>query len=247
MPMVLWSEEAREEVYQALMHAVKSGEISLPRLDESVRRILSVKIKRGLFNRKLEPVDVVLKSGNKNPVHEQVAERIAREAVTLVRNHNDVLPINPAHHGRVVVLAPPGEFAQRLANEPNITVVIMPFVPGREQRREIAARATLLARDADLLIAAVVNRYHVDIAHSVEASVAHLPVALVSFASPYYLKDMPDVDAYVCTYSYLESAQIAAADAVLGHSHMTGRLPISIPGFYAYGHRVEDRLAGATR
>ena len=38
----------------------------------------------------------------------------------------------------------------------------------------------------------------------------------------------------------------AAAEAVLGHSHMTGRLPISIPGFYAYGHRVEDRMAGAS-
>jgi beta-N-acetylhexosaminidase len=93
------------------------------------------------------------------------------------------------------------------------------------------------------LVGAAVNRYHVDIVQSVASSVAHLPVALLSFASPYYLKYLPDVDAYVCTYSYLDSAQVAAAEAVLGHARMTGRLPISIPGFYAYGHRVEDRLA----
>ena len=52
-----------------------------------------------------------------------------------------------------------------------------------------------------------------------------------------------------CRYSFwhLIDRQMelnAAADAVLGKFPMTGRLPISIPGFYAYGHRVEDRLAG---
>lgn len=245
MPMVLWSTESKEEVYQALLSAVHSGEISHARLNESVRRILSVKARRGLFNRKLEPLDVVLRSGNRNPVHEKVADRIAREAVTLVRNHNDVLPLKTSKPRRVVVLAPPGPFGKRLAEEPNVTVVTVPFVPSREQRRDAIAHLTALARDADVLVAAVVNRYHVEIVHSVQQQMAQLPIALLSFASPYYLKYLPEVDGYVCTYSYLDAAQVAAADAVLGHTRMTGRLPISIPGFYAYGHRVEDRLAAA--
>lgn len=39
-------------------------------------------------------------------------------------------------------------------------------------------------------------------------------------------------------------SQKAAARAVLGFEPMTGRLPVSIPGFYAYGHRVgEEHLA----
>ena len=68
----------------------------------------------------------------------------------------------------------------------------------------------------------------------------------MSFASPYYLSTLPQVDAYVCTYSYLDDSQDAAAKALLGLAPMTGRLPVTIPGFYAYGHRVgEDRLAAA--
>src|SRR5690606_27364753 len=85
MPMILWTPKVKEEVYNALMQAVQSGEISEARLNESVRRILRVKARRGLFNRVHESVEAVLRQGNKNPIHDQVAQRIAREAVTLVR------------------------------------------------------------------------------------------------------------------------------------------------------------------
>ena len=80
-------------------------------------------------------------------------------------------------------------------------------------------------------------------ARRISRALDSVPTALVSFASPYYLTSMPEVDGYICTYSYLDVAQRAAANAVLGRTAMTGRLPVSIPGFYSYGHRVEDRLA----
>jgi beta-N-acetylhexosaminidase len=72
-------------------------------------------------------------------------------------------------------------------------------------------------------------------------------VAVVSFASPYYLESMPDVDSYVCTYSYQRAAQRAAARAILGKSAMTGRLPVTIPGFYDYGHRANYPMALSRR
>ena len=62
----------------------------------------------------------------------------------------------------------------------------------------------------------------------------------MSFASPYFLRYLPEATAYVCTYSYLKDAQAAAADAVLGRQPMSGKLPVSIPGMYSYDHRVEQ-------
>ena len=247
MPMVLWSSGTKEEVYQTLMAAVRSGEISQKRLDASVRRILQVKVRRGLFAAPAVSIaDAVSdKNAQRHHLHTQVAERIAQDAVTLVRNEHDLLPLSPDSTRRIVVLAPPGSFGTRWANHPNVTVVRVPFVPSREQRRQIAAKVIQLARSADVMVAAVINRYHVDIVRQVLASVSHLPVAVVSFASPYYLKYVPEADAYVCTYSYLDTAQDAAALALMGQARMTGRLPISIPGMYAYGHRIEERLAAA--
>ncbi len=243
MPMILWTPKKKDEVYAALLAAAKSGEISAARLDQSVRRILTVKARRGLFNRPLEPLAEVLANPRSNPLHDQVAREIARDAVTLVRNHGQTLPLRGVRYRAITVVAPPGPFGELLAREPNTSVVVVPYVPNRERRREDVARAVELGGHSDLLVIAVVNRYHVEMARQITAALPHLPVALVSFASPYYLTELPEVDAYVCTYSYLEMAQASAAEAVLGRTPMTGRLPISIPGFYPYGHRVDDAVA----
>ena len=243
MPMVLWSDQAKEEVYQALLGAVRTGEIGSARLDQSVRRILTAKAHRGLFGRTLEPLDQVIKSGNRNDVHLQVADRIAQAAVTLVRNHGDILPMRA--EARVVVMAPPGPFARRLSEFPHVRVILTPYSPRREERVQIAARLAALAAEADLVMAVVVNRYHVDMVRALKLAVPRTPLALLSFASPYYLRQVPQAEAYVCTYSFLDSAQNAAAEAVLGKQPMRGRLPVSIPGFYAFGHRIEDRVSVA--
>jgi beta-N-acetylhexosaminidase len=246
MTMVLWLPDMKEQVYQALLAAARNGEISRERLDASVRRVLKLKARRGLFARKLEPIETLLARREENPIHAQVADRIAREAVTLVRNHGQLLPLHPARYHRVLVLAPPGPFLTRLAQEPNVVALEVPYVPSRERRAAVVSRAVDLAYGADLLVVAAVNRYHLEMAREVLNEVPNLPVALVSFASPYYLSSLPQVDAYVCTYGYLEASQQAAADALLGLAPMTGRLPVSIPGFYAYGHRVgDDKVAFA--
>ncbi len=245
MTMILWTPEMKEQVYQSLLGAVKRGEISRRRLDESVRRILTVKARRGLFDRHLESVQAVLQRNahDGNLLHRQVAERIARESVTLVRNHGDLLPLRSVRYRRIVVVAPPGPFARRLARQSNTSVLEVPYVPSRERRSQDVLRAVELARGADVLVLAAVNRYHIEMARSIMRALPQLPVALVSFASPYYLTALPEVDAYVCTYSYLDAPQDAAARALLGTEPMTGRLPVTIPGFYAYGHRVgEERV-----
>jgi len=239
MTMVLWLAELKEEVYQSLLAAVKNGEISQERLNQSLRRILRVKAKRGIFDRELEPLEVVLRQRD-NPLHGQVAARIARESVTLVRNHGGILPLHDVRYRKIVVMAPPGPFATLLGQRRNVQVYEVPSVPSRERRADDVNKIANLAADADLFLVAAVNRTHVEMARAVLRLLPQMPVALVSFASPYYLSSLPEIDAYVCTYGYLDVSQLAAARAVLGQAPMFGRLPVSIPGFYAYGHRVGD-------
>jgi len=244
MPMVLWTAKKKEEVYRALLNAARDGTISAQRLNQSVRRILTLKKKRGIFQRRLTDYDTVVRLRNYNPIHEQVSQRIAREAVTLVRNHGEMLPLRKVRYRKVVVMAPSGPFANIMAKENHVDLVRVPFVPSRARRRVGVRRVIEAAADADGLVLVAVNRYHVAMIKEIIAELPNTPVAFLSFASPYYLSSVPSVDAYVCTYSYRRVAQEAAALAVLGKTRMTGRLPVSIPGYYAYGHRVEDRIAG---
>jgi CubicO group peptidase (beta-lactamase class C family) len=65
------------------------------------------------------------------------------------------------------------------------------------------------------------------------------PVILVSFGSPYLLRQAPDVAAYVCAYGGAESSQRAAVAALFGEYPVTGRLPVTIPGYAAFGDGLQ--------
>ncbi|HND47165.1 MAG TPA: hypothetical protein PLL95_01310, partial [Anaerolineales bacterium] len=56
------------------------------------------------------------------------------------------------------------------------------------------------------------------------------PVINIALRLPYDLAAFPQASTFVCTYSILEPSMRAVAKAVFGHSEMTGRLPVSIPG-----------------
>jgi len=78
--------------YRALLEAVHSGEISRQRLDQSVRKILELKASLGLNKARLvDPAQ--LSSAIAKPENVAVGQRIADEAITLVRDNGKVIPL----------------------------------------------------------------------------------------------------------------------------------------------------------
>jgi beta-N-acetylhexosaminidase len=63
-------------------------------------------------------------------------------------------------------------------------------------------------------------------------------VVVVSFGSPYFLRNFPEVDAYVCLYRSTPESQNIAARALAGEMNMGGKLPVSIPDLYPVGHGI---------
>jgi beta-N-acetylhexosaminidase len=84
-----------DEAYQAILAAVKSGEIPESRIDESVARILAMKEKAGLFkNRMVDESKVSEVFSSKEDF--DFAQQVADSAVTLVRNMSFALPMEAA-------------------------------------------------------------------------------------------------------------------------------------------------------
>lgn len=83
-------------MYANTLAQVKAGEISEARLDDAVRRILRVKVRAGLFDKK--PSERAL-AGQQDmighPEHRTIARQAVRESLVLLKNHNRVLPIKP--------------------------------------------------------------------------------------------------------------------------------------------------------
>ncbi len=78
--------------YRAMLEAVRSGEIDRPSLDRSVRKILELKASLGLHKARLADPGQ-LSSQIAKPENLAVGQRIADEAITLIRDNGKVIPL----------------------------------------------------------------------------------------------------------------------------------------------------------
>ena len=76
----------------AMQRAVRNGDISEERVDDAVRRILTVKMELGLFERPLQDNSLLDHVGS--PKHRAIARRAVAESLVLLKNANAVLPIS---------------------------------------------------------------------------------------------------------------------------------------------------------
>ncbi|WP_111979521.1 glycoside hydrolase family 3 protein [Algibacillus agarilyticus] len=82
--------------YENTLIQVKQGEISHARIDDAVTRILRVKMRLGAFDGK---PSIRLHQHNKNVIgsaqHRAIARQSVRESLVLLKNNNNLLPLNP--------------------------------------------------------------------------------------------------------------------------------------------------------
>ncbi len=92
--------------YVAMIEAqIENGVIPEETIDKSVTRILTMKQKRGLLDYKPADVDNALKIVGSAENREK-ALQIAEKAVTLVKNDNDLLPLDLGENGKVAYFYP---------------------------------------------------------------------------------------------------------------------------------------------
>jgi beta-glucosidase len=77
---------------ETMKTAVDNGDIPEERIDEAVRRILRVKFSLGLFERPMP--DPSLQKTVRSQEHLDLARQAVRESLVLLKNENDVLPLN---------------------------------------------------------------------------------------------------------------------------------------------------------
>ena len=74
MVLIPWRLEKKEEVWMALLDAARSGEIPTERLNRSVRRILTAKVKRGVFDPLPPLAERLARLGEKRELALRIAE-----------------------------------------------------------------------------------------------------------------------------------------------------------------------------
>ena len=235
---------------KGLKEAVKSGRVTMERLDESVRKQLAWKYELGLVKNKITPIDQIdtIVSGNDT---RQLSNEIAEKAITLVKNDNKTLPIVKGKKA-VILCITNGDDRNFVGN--TFTQTLRGFGLNNAERIVIDERSTdkevqdaiEKAKTAEVVITALFGRVRSGAKNSIgltetgnqvlQAVLQNNPNTInISFGNPYILRGFPQMKTYIVAYGDMTSLQSAAARAVMGEINFTGKLPISITENYPRG------------
>ncbi|MER6626921.1 glycoside hydrolase family 3 protein [Streptomyces sp. NPDC000987] len=224
--------------WHAVLDAVRAGELTEARLDESVLRILRLKAKLRLFD---EPyvgqagVDRTVGT----PAHLAAADRIADRTTTLLVNEGGLLPLSRTTHRKLLVVGaapaspsgttgpPTGVLAAALTR---LGFTATALSTGTAPSAATVAKAVAAAQDAD---AVVVGTYNVTATSPQKTLVEQLlatgrPVVAVAIRNPYDVAQLPSVPGFLAAYSWTDVELRAAARVIAGKTDPRGRLPVPV-------------------
>ncbi|WP_329573296.1 glycoside hydrolase family 3 protein [Streptomyces sp. NBC_01361] len=227
-----------EVSWNAVLDAVKNGELTEARLDESILRVLRLKEKLGLFD---EPYvtgrDVDKTVGTRD--HLAAADRIAEATTTLLLNKNGLLPLSRRTHRNILVVGadpaspsgttgPPTTTLGQALTELGFTATVLSTGTAPNQAKIDEAVAAAKGKDAVL-----VGTYNVAAGSSQQRLVNALaatgvPVVAVAIRNPYDIAQVPGVGASLAAYSWTDVELRAAVRVIAGRARPRGKLPVPV-------------------
>ncbi|MFD9853680.1 glycoside hydrolase family 3 N-terminal domain-containing protein [[Kitasatospora] papulosa] len=226
--------------WNAVLGAVRSGEISEARIEESILRILRLKTRLGLFR---DPY--VTHRGVDRTVgvrsHLATADRIAERTTTLLANTGSLLPLSRRSHRNLLVVGADPASPSGTTGPPTTTLAGAFEELGFAATALSTGTAPTQAKIAEAVAAAagkdavVVGTYNVSATSSQRTLVSALaatgvPVITVAIRNPYDIAQLAGTGyaASLAAYSWTDVELRAAARVIAGRARPEGRLPVPV-------------------
>ena len=251
---ILLSPTDVKKAIDAVTAAVEQGVISAARIDQSVRRILELKVRTRAARHPIVSLDS-LRQIVGAPQHWNVARDIAARAITLLRDSAALVPAPREGRFAVVTYAPELDVnaGRALAGElrslaPQTIVARIDPSTSAGELDSLGARV----RGADRVIVTThvrtiegAGRFAIAprVAAWIDTLAARERVVVVANGNPYVIAQFPQIGSYMVTYGIDASLERAAARALVGAAPIVGRAPISLPGFFAAGDGLRREAA----
>ena len=240
-----------DEDYEFMKKGIEEGIITAERLNEALSKILALKAALKLHkkkeNGKLVPS---LEEANKilgNEEHRNWATECADKAITLVKNKEGVLPIDPNKYKKVLFYGIEGgegftrsarvgvteRFKTLIEKEgfevdvftpkPGFEGMVTPFSTVADQYDLIIYLANLATKSNQTVVRI---EWEQPMGANVPVYVSCVPTIFISVENPYHLLDVPRVKTYINTYSSSDSVLAALVDKLMGRSKFIGKSPV---------------------
>jgi beta-N-acetylhexosaminidase len=205
------------EAHAALVDAVKRGEIPEARVDEALRRVLRVKAQFGLMTKdegRTPEARVGLSETR------AISREVARQAVTLVRDDAQRVPLKPNTPLLVVETGTYG-LGQRLGAM-TLQVKAQPTPSEITMVVNAAEGRTVIVLTSDV----AKNRTQADLVNALLK--ANAPLIVVAARSPYDLRAFPNAPTYLAIYGANPPMLDALAEVLTGKIPARGKLPVEL-------------------
>lgn len=241
--VLLWPSYAYMDTLEA---RIKRGEIPMSRLDDAVQRIWALKERFGLLKKDRELIRELTPAEKKDG--DKTAEAICEKAITLIRDRNNALPLNPEKDRKILVVGVTpvsrkggdlnlnqlDNFTEQLRNK-GFHVDFQHDILYETQGWEDDA-----PRKYDRIIFAVARTVHSpfgplqfydDEAQTIWAinSMPKEKIIVVNFGNPYNTNEYFErVNTCINAYSNTPMMHLAVIQALLGEIKMTGQSPVDL-------------------
>lgn len=220
---------------------LREGKLPEERMNQSLLRILTLKFKRGLFGKKEFSRERVLATVG-SAEHVAVARRVARNAVVVVKNRENMLPLRMDGKQSLLAIVPrdmnvvmsndetlshdmlPRALQRHYANVQHVIVDVSPPI---YQAYEAVGRA----KNVDVVVFGVYSAGVSEAFLEIMKSVVQLkkPVMAVITNSPYMATRLPtEVKAIVASLGLTSFSFDAVADVIAGKAKATAKLPVTL-------------------
>ncbi|MCT4636452.1 MAG: serine hydrolase [Bacteroidales bacterium] len=222
----------------AIKSALKRKKLSKSDVFRKVKKILLAKYNTGNTERKTIEINSLDKDLNK-PEYTALISELYENAVTVLKNSGDILPIKDISERRIATLAIGREKAGTFQHMINLySEIDHIYIKDIKDTAEVAA-ALKKAYSYDLVICSVHNtsqsaykKFNIkpEIGNIIRQLSEGPRVIVDLFGNPYglkYLGDISKVDGLIVSYEDNDMAEDAAAQVIFGGKEATGILPVT--------------------
>ncbi len=216
-----------DQAIQGVVAAVKSGRLTMARIQKSYNKMIAAKQRLGLYQKRLVDIEEVSEQID-NPEHYDLAQKVAEKALTVVRNQNAAVPLKAPASACAVTLA---ESRQTNSGKRMIEDLVQRVPKMRTYWLDPTLKPTDLSETAAQLrdCSAIVLGAFVNLAPVYEPFVQQVmtlgpPVVFGAIGSPYMLRKAEGAAAWVTTYSSTVTSEGAFVRGLLGEVEMRSKL-----------------------
>jgi beta-N-acetylhexosaminidase len=209
---------------QAVVDAVRSGEIPEARINESVMRILRAKQQFGVMAwAPLDPASAAVRVNTE--AHTQLIDELFRSAVTVAYDRNNQIPITPDRRTAIIFLATRYQIQHECSTyDPNIRWVGVSDEPSLDE----IGWARAAADWADTVVVFTQDAVRTPAQRDLVNALPAEKTIAVALLSPYDWLHYPQVSAYVASYSAWRPSVPAICAVLFGALPANGQFPLTL-------------------